>query len=101
MKVTQEKLPASQVRLEIEIPPEALQKEYDRVVQNLARSTNIPGFRKGKIPRKILIQRMGAKRIKATALEKLIQTSLQEALDREDIQAIGEFQLKSGFDDLQ
>ena len=100
MKVTQEKLPASQIGLEIEIPPETLQKEYDRVVKDLARSVNIPGFRKGKVPRKILIQRMGTQRIKATALESLIKNNLGQALEKEEIKAIGDFQLISSFEEL-
>ena len=100
MKVTQEKLPASQVSLEVEIPPETIQKEYDRVVKELTRSVNLPGFRKGKVPRKILIQRMGAQRINATTLENLIKNNLGQALEKEDIKAIGDFQLVSKFEDL-
>ena len=56
MKVTQERLPASQISLEIEIPPEMSKNAYDQVIQKYARSANIPGFRKGKVPRNILLQ---------------------------------------------
>ena len=44
MKVTQEKLPDSQVGLEIEIVGEASRNAYEKMVQNLARSSNIPGL---------------------------------------------------------
>ena len=57
MKVTQEKLPASQIGLEIEIPAETAKSTYEKVVKEIARNTNIPGFRKGKVPRPILLQR--------------------------------------------
>ncbi len=77
MKVTQEKLPDSQIGLEIEISSETSQKTYEKVVQNLTRSTNIPGFRKGKVPRQVLLQRLGSKRVKAAALEEIIQTGLK------------------------
>lgn len=100
MKVTQEKLPASQIGLEIEIPSEVSKKVYERVVQEFTRSVNIPGFRKGKVPRPILIQRLGATRIKAAAVEELVEDSLKEAVKQEKIDALGNFQLRSAFDDL-
>ncbi|MFB2880730.1 trigger factor [Floridanema aerugineum] len=93
MKVTQEKLPASQIGLEIEIPPEMSKKAYEQVIQDLARTANIPGFRKGKVPRQILMQRFGAARLKAAALEDVIRNGVQEAVKQEQIDAIGEFYL--------
>ncbi|MFB2896100.1 trigger factor [Aerosakkonemataceae cyanobacterium BLCC-F50] len=95
MKVTQEKLPASQIGLEIEIPPEMSKKAYEQVIQDLARTANIPGFRKGKVPRQILMQRFGAARLKAAALEDVIRNGVQEAVKQEQIDAIGEFYLST------
>ena len=100
MKITQEKLPASQVGLEIEITPEMSKQAYERVLQDFTRSTNIPGFRKGKVPRQVLIQRFGPTRIKAAAVEDLVDRALKEALQQEKIEAIGNFQLRSSFDEL-
>ncbi len=62
MKVTQEKLPASQIGLEIEITPEITKQTYEQVIKNLASTANISGFRKGKVPRPILLQRLGTTR---------------------------------------
>ena len=100
MKVTQEKLPASRVGLEIEIPPEASQQAYDKVLQQFMRTANIPGFRKGKVPRQVLIQRFGSTRIKAAALEELLDDSLKKAIEQEKIDALGNFELRSSFDEL-
>lgn len=100
MKVTQEKLPASQIGLEIEIPPELSKNAYERVIQKYTRTANIPGFRKGKVPRQILIQRMGQNYLKAMALDEAIQDCLKKVREREDIKAIGQFELRSEFDDL-
>lgn len=100
MKVTQEKLPASQVGLEIEIPPEKSKQAYEQVIQNFARSANIPGFRKGKVPRHVLVQRLGNVRIKAAALEEMIDSSVNEALKQEEIKAIGQPQLRTSFEEL-
>jgi len=100
MKVTQEKLPSSQIGLEIEIPPEKSQQSYEQVIQNFSRAANIPGFRKGKVPRQILLQQLGVARIKAAALEELIQNGITEAIKQSEIQAIGQPQLRSSFEDL-
>ncbi|MBE9041733.1 trigger factor, partial [Oscillatoriales cyanobacterium LEGE 11467] len=100
MKVTQEKLPASQIGLEIEIPSDLSAKTYDRTVQNFRRSANIPGFRKGKVPRQILLQRLGSQRIKAAALEEAIQEALKKVIEQEQIEALGNYQLNSDFDAL-
>jgi len=100
MKVIQEKLPASQVRLDIEIPPEMSTQAYEKTLKEFARNVNIPGFRKGKVPRQILIQRLGPARIKAAVLEDLIEDSLKQAIAQESVEAIGQFELRSSFEDL-
>jgi trigger factor len=100
MKVTQERLPESQVALNIEIAPEASRNAYEKMVQNLSRSSNIPGFRKGKVPRQVLLQRIGNERIKAAALEELIQKSLKDAIEQESIEALGQPDLRSNFEEL-
>lgn len=100
MKVTQEKLPASQIGLEIEITPEMSKQAYEKTLQEFTRFANIPGFRKGKVPRQVLIQKYGSARIKAAVVEDLIQNGLQQALEQEKIEAIGRPELKSSFDEL-
>ena len=100
MKVTQEKLPASQIGLEIEITSEITTQKYEQVLRNLTKTVNIPGFRKGKVPRQILIQRIGTTRVKATALEEIIQEGIEQAIKQEAITALGKPQLRSSFDDL-
>lgn len=100
MKVTQEKLPASQIGLEIEITSEMSKKAYEQVLDKFTRSANIPGFRKGKVPRQVLIQRFGSTQLKAAALEELIDDSLKQAIKQESIDALGNFQLRSSFEEL-
>ena len=100
MKVTQEKLPDSQVGLEIEIPAEMSQKTYDQVLRKLMRTVNIPGFRKGKAPRQVFLQRVGLPQFKAAVLEELVQEAVDQALKQESIEAIGNYQLKSSLEEL-
>ncbi|MEO0537815.1 MAG: trigger factor, partial [Cyanobacteria bacterium P01_A01_bin.123] len=100
MKVTQEFLPDSQVGLEIEVSSDVTQKTYDQVVRKFMRTANIPGFRKGKVPPQVLIQRFGRTQLKAAALEELVQNTIDQAIKQEEIDAIGNYQLKSSFEEL-
>jgi trigger factor len=100
MKVTQEKLEKSQIGLEIEITAEISKQKYEQVVKQLSGTVNIPGFRKGKVPRQILLQRLGTTRIKASVLEELIPEVVEQAVKQEAINAIGQPRLLSSFDDL-
>jgi len=100
MKVTQETLPDSQVGLEIEVPGDVTQQTYEQMLRKYMQSANIPGFRKGKVPRQVLIQRLGPQRLKASALEELVQNIIEKAVKAEDIEAIGNYQLVSSFDEL-
>ncbi|MEO0519494.1 MAG: trigger factor [Cyanobacteria bacterium P01_A01_bin.116] len=100
MKVTQENLPDSQVGLEIEVPAELTKQSYEKVLRDYMKSANIPGFRKGKVPRQILIQRIGTLQLKAAALEDLLQKVIDQAVKQEDIEALGNYQLRSDFETL-
>lgn len=100
MKVTQEKLPDSQVGLEIEVPAEISKQTYEQTLRKYMKTANIPGFRKGKVPRQILVQQLGATRLKAAALEELVQAVIDKAIAQEKIEALGNYQLRSGFETL-
>ncbi len=100
LNVTQSKLPGSQVSLEIEIPGVRSQQAYEQVITKFMRSAQIPGFRRGKIPRQVILQRFGTTQIKAAALEDLIQNSFEAAVKQEEIKALGGIQLQSPMEDL-
>ncbi len=100
MKVTQENLPDSQVGIEIEVPADLSKQGYEKVLRDYMKSANIPGFRKGKVPRQILIQRIGSLQLKAAALEDMLQTVIEKAIKQEEIDALGNYQLTSDFEQL-
>lgn len=100
VKVIQEPLPNSQMGLEIEVPGEMSQKTYDQVLREMMQSVSIPGFRRGKVPQQVFLQRMGANQVKAAVLEKLVQKAIDTAIEQEEIDALGNYQLTSGFEDL-
>jgi trigger factor len=100
MKVTQEKLPASQIGLEIEVPAEMSKQTYEKVVNNLVKTLRIPGFRPGKVPRQVVIQRFGSKAVHSEVIQELVDVALKDAIKTEKIQALGNFELQSDFEEL-
>jgi trigger factor len=100
MKVTQEKLEQSRIGLQIEVTGDQTTKYYEQAIKRLSTNANIPGFRKGKIPRQVILQRVGQSQIKATALEALLEPAINEAIKQEAVPAIGNYQITSDFDEL-
>ena len=54
MKVTTERIDNHKIVLEMEVPANEVAKAFDKAYHRLANKVEIPGFRKGKVPRKIL-----------------------------------------------
>lgn len=100
LKVKTSPRPASRVALEVAVPGGRSQASYDAAVEKLSRSVRLPGFRKGKVPRPVLLQQIGPLRIRATALEELVDSVWRDALAQEKIEALGSPELSEGFDTL-
>ena len=88
MKVTAEKIDAHKTVLEMEVPEAEVVKAFDRAYQKLASKVNIPGFRKGKVPRKVLEMRLGKEALMDEALEILIPSAYGKALQEQDIDPV-------------
>jgi len=69
VKTKVEELPESRVRLEVEVPSDHVKHAVEHASSDLAASTKIPGFRKGKVPQKVLEARVGRDRIFSEAVE--------------------------------
>jgi trigger factor len=59
VKTKVEELPESRVRLEVEVPEEAVKHALEHAASDLAESLRIPGFRKGKAPVRVVAARVG------------------------------------------
>jgi trigger factor len=90
--------PGSRLAVEVTVPGSRSQASYDAAVEKLSRSVRLPGFRKGKVPRPVLLQQIGPLRIRATALEDLVDSVLRDALTQEKIAALSRPELSEGFE---
>ncbi len=93
-------LPQSRIALELEIPSETCKSCINETINSISRSAKIPGFRLGKIPKQVLIQRIGITQLHASALEKIIDKSWNEALKIKAIEPLSEPELVDGFESL-
>ncbi len=74
MRATVTELPDSRARVEVEVPAELVGRGLQRAARGLAREMRMPGFRKGKAPPSLVIQRLGF----GTVLQDAIRESLPE-----------------------
>ncbi|HWQ62685.1 MAG TPA: trigger factor [Negativicutes bacterium] len=88
MKVTAEKIDAHKTVLSLEVPQAEVAKAVDRAYHKLADKVNIPGFRKGKVPRKILEMRLGKAALMDEAFELLATPAYVKALEEQNIEPV-------------
>jgi trigger factor len=69
METTVEELPENRVRLTVQVPSHDVHHAVEHAAEDLAQSAKIPGFRKGKVPRQVLLQRVGRERLMTEAVE--------------------------------
>ncbi|HGY5553867.1 MAG TPA: trigger factor family protein, partial [Prochlorococcus sp.] len=100
LKVKTTPRPKSRLAVEIAVPAERCQANYDAAINRLSRSVNLPGFRKGKVPRAVLLQQIGLVRIRASALESLVDAVWREVIEQESIDPLCEPELSDGFETL-
>ena len=74
MKTEVTELPESRVRVDVDVAPEDLDRGINRAARAIARDMRLPGFRKGKAPPSLIVQRVG----RDTVLQQAVRDSLPE-----------------------
>jgi trigger factor len=69
MQTEVEELPENRVRLTVQVPSHDVHHAVEHAADDLAGTVKIPGFRKGKVPRQVLLQRVGKDRLMAEAID--------------------------------
>jgi trigger factor len=94
-KATIKRLPNSAVEIAIPVPGKATQAAYDKVLSEISKNVQIPGFRKGsRIPPAVLEQTMagngGKNALKVQAINELLKKLVEPALKEQELDAIGQ-----------
>jgi len=87
LKITTESLEDRQLLLTIEVDEERAQQAMRRIVRRIAKQVNIPGFRRGKAPYDLIVQRYGEDAIRKDAAEMLAEEVYREALEQEEVES--------------
>jgi len=90
-----EKIDNNKVRMEIEIPDTEVNAALDQAYRKVVKGINLPGFRKGKVPRRVLESRFGPEILYEEALEILVNPGYSKAVKECQLEPIDqpEFEL--------
>jgi len=79
------KLDNSAVKLTVKLSRDEVNSEYGRILKNIIKDLQIPGFRRGKVPREVLERKAGAA-LKEDVLNQIIGEIVPETLNKEDLE---------------
>ncbi len=96
VKTTVTELPHSRVRVEAEIAADEVQRSLEQQARKLGREMKLPGFRQGKIPPTIVIQRLGREPILDEAVRGQLTSWYMNAVDESGIAPVGDPQVDLG-----
>ena len=90
MKSTVEKLSPTRVRINVEVPFDELQPDFDRAYKELAKQVRLPGFRPGKAPAKLLEARVGRGAVLEQVVNDALPSRYSQAVTTSEVQPLGQ-----------
>jgi trigger factor len=96
VKTTVEELPESRVRVAAEVTPEEVNRRVNEAAGKLGRDLRMPGFRNGKVPAPVVIQRVGREAVLDDAVRASLPRWYVEAIDEAGIKPVGDPDVELG-----
>lgn len=90
MTATWEKKEGNEGVLTVTVPAEKVDKALDQAFKKVVKQINVPGFRKGKVPRQIFEQRFGVEALYQDAVDILLPEAYGEAIDETGINPVAQ-----------
>ena len=90
MQTTLEETDKHKVKLTIEVPPDEFGKDLDRAYRKVARPVQIPGCRKGPVPRPVIDAQIGRDAVLGEFLEESVPTYYRDAMREHDLAPIAQ-----------
>ena len=89
MKTDLESLSPTRVKLTVELPFDELQPSFDKAYASIAKQVSVPGFRKGKVPARVIEQRFGRGAVLEEAINDAVPKAYEDALREKEIVPVG------------
>jgi trigger factor len=101
VKSSVEPLEGNKVKLYVEVDEAEFDKDVDQAFRTIAREVKLPGFRNGKVPRRVLEARIGIAPAREQALRDAIPSYLSKAVREHDVDLVAtpEVELTGGQDE--
>src|SRR3989338_340215 len=80
MNVKVTRLPKSSYQVDVVIPSFEVKKEIERITFLFGQNLEVPGFRKGKVPKGIVVEKVGLEKIKREALQSLLEKNFAQIM---------------------
>ncbi len=90
MKSAVETLSETRVKLTVEVPAAELKPRLDAAYANIGKQVNVPGFRKGKVPARIIDQRFGRGAVVQEAVNDALPEFYTQAMKENDLQPLSQ-----------
>lgn len=90
MKSAVEHVGPTRVKLTVDVPFEELKPSLDAAYATISSQVQIPGFRKGKVPARIIDQRVGRGAVVQEAVNEALPQFYSDAIDAEELQPLGQ-----------
>src|SRR5205807_4416369 len=96
LNTTVTELEESRVRLQVQVPAGEVEGRVERKAQQLGRDMKLPGFRRGKIPAPLVIQRIGREAVLEEAVRETLSSWYAQAIDEAGVVPVGDPELELG-----
>jgi trigger factor len=90
MQTTVSELPESRVRVDVEVEPDDVETRIKSAASRLGEEMKIPGFRKGKVPPEMVLQRVGREAVLSEALESSLADWYERAMLDAEVNPVGD-----------
>jgi trigger factor len=90
METTVKELPDSRVRVDVDVDPKDVEGSINRTAQQLGQDMKLPGFRKGKVPPEMVVQRLGRQTVLTQALESSLGDWYERAMLESGVNPVGD-----------
>ncbi|MBH9621729.1 trigger factor [Staphylococcus pseudintermedius] len=94
MTATWEKKEGNEGLLQVSVPAEEVDKALDQAFKKVVKQLNVPGFRKGKVPRQIFEQRFGVEALYQDAVDILLPKAYSEAVQETGINPVDQSEIE-------